>query len=119
MGYSPILGTWNYLSGKSLSRPHIIKATCYDKKGRRLSVAFNSYEKTHPLQEHFSSLAAKPKAIYLHAELLALLRCKDDRPYSIFVERYTRDGEAALAKPCDACMLAIKHWGVKHINFTK
>lgn len=83
-----------------------------------MSRASNSYTKTHPLQAHFAKLAGKPNATYLHAELAALLKCGKRKPFSIFVERYKKDGSSGLAKPCAICERAIKAWGVKRISYT-
>ena len=98
-----------------------IRASVFDKKGTLISSATNSYEKTHPLQAHFARICGKPDSIYLHAELAALLKCGLKRPYSIFVERYKRDGRPGLAKPCPICMQAIHAWGIKpnNVRFTE
>jgi deoxycytidylate deaminase len=98
---------------------HLVKATCYDKRGRVISQAVNSYRKTHPLMAHFAKLSGRPDAVYLHAEVAALLKCSDDRPpHHIKIERYKKDGSPGLAKPCPACELAIKAWGVKLVTYT-
>lgn len=97
---------------------HHIKATCYDKRGRVISTAVNSYSRTHPIQAYFSNKAGKPEAVYLHAEIAALLRCGDRPVYRIEVERYKKDGSPGLAQPCEACLFAIKKWGVCKVTFT-
>lgn len=97
---------------------HRIKASVFDKRGTLISQAVNSYEKSHPLQAHFARLCGKPDSIYLHAELAALLKCGLKRPHSIFVERYKKDGTPGMARPCIICQAALRHWGVKHIQYT-
>ncbi len=98
---------------------HLVTATCYDKRGRILSKATNDYRKSHPIQAHFAKLSGNPEAVYLHAEIAALLRCSDDRPpHHIKIERYKKDGSPGLAKPCKACELALKAYGVKLITYT-
>ena len=97
---------------------HLITATVRDKRGRVLSVATNQYGKSHPLQRHFAMLCGEDERVYLHAELSALLRCRDKIPYSIHVERYTKDGHPALAAPCPICRKALAAFGVKHITYT-
>ncbi len=97
---------------------HVVTATCYDKRGRAISQATNSYRKSHPIQAHFAKLSGNPEAVYLHAEIAALLRCNDRPPHSIKIERYKKDGSPGLAKPCPACELAIKQWGVKFVSYT-
>lgn len=98
---------------------HLITATVRDKRGRVLSVATNQYGKSHPLQRHFAQLCGEDERVYLHAELSALLRCRDKVPYSIHVERYTKDGQPALAAPCPICRKALAAFGVKHITYTE
>ena len=100
------------------NRRPTLKATCYDKRGRVISTAVNSYRKTHPIQAHFGKLSGKKDAVYLHAEIAALLKCGDRPIYRVHVERYKKDGSPGMAQPCVACMLALKSWGVKHISFT-
>lgn len=90
----------------------------YDRKGRPISIAVNDYRKSHPTQAHFAKLSGRPDAVFLHAEIAALLKCGDKIPHSIYVKRYKKDGSPGLAQPCKACMLAIKQWGIKEIKFT-
>lgn len=97
---------------------HSIKATVYDKRGRKLASAFNSYTKTHPLQSHFAKLEHQNDRTFLHAEIRALLRAKDKPVYSIFVERYGADGKPRDAAPCAICRRALDAYGVRRIDYT-
>lgn len=96
---------------------HRVTAIVYDKRGRVLSVGENSYSKTHPEQARFALLAGEPLKQFLHAEVLALIRCKG-KPYKIKVERMNRKGTLMLAKPCPICELAIKQAGIKFIEYS-
>lgn len=96
---------------------HTVTATVYDKRGRILSKAMNSYEKTHPRQAKLAIKVGIPEKLYLHAEVLALLRCRG-RAYKIRVERRNRQGQTRLAKPCPICELAIKQAGVKFVEYS-
>ena len=100
-----------------MSRRYEITALAYDKRGRLLSVGRNSYTRTHPLQAKYGRRAGKPNAIYLHAELSALLKARE-QVYKLVVLRYDKDGNPALAKPCPACQLAIREFGVKNVEYT-
>jgi deoxycytidylate deaminase len=97
-------------------RQNII-ATIYDRKGRILSVGKNSYQKSHPKQAYFANKVGRPQKIFLHAELAAIIRCKGE-PYKIKVERFGKNGNTMLAKPCVICQLAIQEAGIKVIEYT-
>lgn len=61
----------------------------------------------------------KPGSIYLHAEVAALIKIKDwSKAHAIFVSRYTKDGNPALAKPCKICERIISQTGIKKISWT-
>lgn len=95
-----------------------ITALAYDKRGRLLSVGHNSYTRTHRLQAHYTNLSGgHPSAIYLHAELCALIKARK-RVHKLVVLRFNKDGSPALAKPCPACQLAIRHFNVKHVEYS-
>lgn len=98
---------------------HELKATCYDKKGKVISTAANNYRKSHPIQAFFAKQAGNPEAVFLHAEVAALLKCGVKKPYRIHVERYLKDGSPALAMPCKSCEKAIKAWKVSEVTYTK
>ncbi len=95
-----------------------IKATCFDKRKRVISVGYNSYKKTHPLMLFFAMQAEKnSQKICLPAELAALLKAKDKEIHTMLVERIESNGYG-LAKPCLACQCAIKAYGVKFVQYT-
>jgi len=94
-------------------------ATIYDKKGRKLSQGENSYQKTHPYQTKLAKKAGRPGAIFLHAEIQALVRLKNkDKAHKIVIERYDSKGNPILAKPCEICSLALKEAGIGIIEHT-
>lgn len=98
---------------------HSITAIIQDKRGRTLSIGRNQYEKTHPLQARMAMDTGTPMRVFLHAEISALVKCKDWRKaYKIVVTRYTKDGKPALAKPCAACERAIALAGIKLVEHT-
>lgn len=101
-----------------MSRRYEITAIAYDKRGKVLSVGRNSYTKTHPLQAHYGRKSGRPNAIYLHAELRALLLARE-QVHKLVVLRYDKDGKPAMAKPCPACQLAIREFNVRQVEYTK
>ena len=101
------------------AKRHHILARCYDKKGRLLSAAFNSYTKTHPIMQFFARKVGHPlERCYLHAEIHAILKCKAKRIYRITVERYDSFGFPANSKPCAICAAAIKAYGIQVVEHT-
>lgn len=96
-----------------------ITAVIYDKKGRVLSLGKNSYVKTHPKQARHAHKVGLPEKIFLHAEMDAIIRCRDlSRAYRILVTRVTRKGEYGNAKPCPVCQSAIKEAGISQVEWT-
>jgi len=94
-----------------------IEATIYNKRGHIISVGVNSYTKTHPKQAKFAKLADNPLAVFLHAEIAALVKCRQ-KPHRISVIRYMKDGTTGNAEPCAICKLAIKEAGIKFVEFS-
>ena len=98
-------------------KKHIVKASVFDRKGKIISEAYNSYTKTHPVQYNYAKQCGEPYKIYLHAEIAAIIKAKG-KGYKIIVERFNDEGVPLLAKPCHICMLAIKEAGIKRIEYT-
>lgn len=103
-----------------MSRKYDITALAYNKRGRLLAVGKNSYVRTHRLQAEYGKRSGKPNAIFLHAELAALLkaRAKGELVHKLVVMRFDVDGNPKLSKPCPSCQLAIADWGVKIVEHT-
>lgn len=61
----------------------------------------------------------KPNAIYLHAEVDALVKIKDwSKAHRMVVMRYTKDGLPAMAAPCKICQHIIKQTGIQIVEHT-
>lgn len=96
-----------------------ITAIISDKRGRPISVGRNNYSKTHPYMRLMGEQVGEPYKVALHAEVLAILRCNDlSKANKISIFRYDSLGNPRLAKPCKACMQAIKLSGIPNIEFT-
>lgn len=100
-----------------MSRRYEHKAYAYDKRGRLLAEASNSYTRTHPLQARLAASVGEPKAIYLHAEVAALLKARG-KVYRLVVERRNAHGDPLPSAPCEICRLAIRLAGVKIVEHT-
>jgi deoxycytidylate deaminase len=83
-----------------------------------LSIGFNSFTKTAPKQKYFAFKANQPSKKYLHGEIHALLRCRSDKAYAIYVARVDRFGRPLFAKPCPVCQFAIAESNIREINYT-
>ena len=106
--------------GVILSRKkYLIKATTFDKRGVPIATGINDYKKSSPIMKQLAARVGLHDKIYLHAEVLAILRSGDRKISSIYIERYNTDGSPALAKPCPVCQEAIKLWGIKNVFYTE
>lgn len=97
-------------------KKHNVTAIAYDKRNKVLSVGSNSYVKTHPLMFKFGKKVGKPKKIYLHAELDALLKARPHQVYKLVVLRVGKSGKYLNAKPCKICQEIIKLFNVQKIE---
>jgi deoxycytidylate deaminase len=96
-----------------------VTAMIVDKRNRILSIGKNSYVKTHPLQAKHAARVGKANAIFLHAEIQAIIKCRNiEAAHKIIVARYDSKGNPRLAKPCDICMDALNSFGIMRIEHT-
>ena len=102
-----------------MEHKHNITAIIYDRKGKPLSIGKNSYTKTHPLQAKLANKAGLAEKMFLHAEVNAIVKCKDlSKAHKIVIMRYTKDGKPANAKPCAICQAAIALTKIKIVEHT-
>jgi tRNA(Arg) A34 adenosine deaminase TadA len=97
---------------------HNLTARCYDKKGKLLSIATNSYSKTHPIQAYFATKVGQPAKIYLHAEIHAIIKAGDKKIHKIVISRIGKNHKSLNAKPCPICQEAIKAYGIPFVSYT-
>ena len=98
------------------SRPNIV-AFALDRKGRLISIGFNSYVKTHPYQKRCARKAGDQFKQYLHAEISAIIKAKQ-QVHSLVVVRISKAGDFMLAKPCKVCYLAIQEAGINNVYYS-
>lgn len=102
-----------------MAKKHHVEATIYDKRGRILAHATNSYTKTHPYQARLAHASGQPAKQYLHAEVAAICRCRVLRhAVKIVIVRYGAFGEPRNARPCEICQLAIREAGIQEVEHT-
>lgn len=93
-----------------------ICAIIVDKRDRILSVGYNSYQKSNPLQKKYADRVGKIWSIFNHAEISAIEKLNGGIPYAIYVSRVNKNGKPRLSKPCSICALAIQEIGIKEEN---
>jgi len=94
-----------------------ITAIIYDKRGAILSIGKNSYVKTHPLQARYANKVGLSKKVFLHAEIDAIIKCKDiSKAFRILIVRTLANGATGCAKPCPICVEGIKQTPIKRIE---
>ena len=96
---------------------HHVVAFATDNHGNIISKASNSYLKTHPVQAEYAEKVGKEEAIFLHAEVAALVKCRR-QPDTVYIARYGRTGDQMLAAPCPICELAMLEAGVRKVVYT-
>lgn len=99
-------------------KKHVIKATTFDKRNKIISIAENCYTKSHTIQAQYAARVGKNYKIYLHAEILAIIRARGKEINKIKIERYDSNGNPRLAKPCPICELAIQEAKIKFVEYT-
>ena len=93
-----------------------VVAIAYDRRGRVLAIGHNSYVKTHPIQSKYAMEAHRPGAVYLHAEIDALIKCGFSA-HSMTINRFGRSGKSLASKPCPICLRAIADAGIRSLNY--
>jgi len=94
-----------------------LTAIIYDKKGKILSIGKNSYTKTHPFQALHAKKQNMPERIFLHAEVSAIIKCKElNKAHKIYVFRTNKEGKYLKANPCSICISAIESTNIKEIK---
>lgn len=105
------------MRGRSINRyQYNVGACIIDKKGQILSFGTNSYSKTHPIM--VKNPYYKEEQIFVHAEVQAIMNCKNPNPYMMIVCRLDRSETIRIAKPCIGCYSLIKKSKLKKVYFT-
>jgi len=103
-------------------------------KDQIISAGHNSY-KSHPIQARLamkvmsmnqitsSSVPCGPKIInskkiFLHAEIITLIRSPITQNMILIVGRILKNGKLAMAKPCEICQEYIKETGIRETFYS-
>tara|TARA_Y100000592_G_scaffold89196_1_gene146101 strand:+ start:3200 stop:3583 length:384 start_codon:yes stop_codon:yes gene_type:complete len=88
-------------------------------RNKVVATATNIETKTHPIQARFAERVGLHEKIFLHAEIAALVKCKEQCD-TIVVARLGghNHNELRMAKPCPVCALALKEAGIDKVHYT-
>ena len=105
-------GAFRLARNASKYSDHRVKVgACVVKNGKPVSVGFNIC-KTHPQY-------TKGKVRSLHAEIRAIINSATDLAGStIYIYRQHKNGNPALARPCELCQEIIQDAGIKWMIYT-
>lgn len=88
-------------------------------KNKVVISATNLETKSHPLQARFAERVGLREKIYLHAEIAALVKCKDECDTIVVARLGGHCGNKLRnARPCPICALALKEAGVRKVHYT-
>ena len=108
------------LAIESEDKKHKFCSIITDKRNRILSIGFNSFQKTHPIQQKFAKKCGCEEKMYLHSEVAAIIALDyNAKPYNIYIARTNKSGnKGLLAKPCEICKKIIAKTSIKNIYYT-
>ena len=86
-------------------------------KNKPITQSVNQDKKSHPLQARLASMVGLDEKIYLHAEISALVKCREECD-TIVVARINSENKLRNARPCPICQLALDEAGIKKICYT-
>lgn len=96
-----------------------VYAVITDKRGKKIAESSNSYCKSHPTQAIFAKLCGKSDKIYLHAEIAAMLKVRNNnkKDLTLHIARVDSKGNPLPSAPCEICALAAEVFGIKEIKY--
>ena len=86
-------------------------------KNKVVASATNLETKSHPIQAKFAQKVGLCEKIFLHAEIAALVKCREECD-TIVVARVNPQGKLRMARPCPICDLALREAGISKIHYT-
>jgi len=87
------------------------------KKNKVIATAVNLERKSHPLQAKFAQRVGLGSKIFLHSEIHALIKAREDAD-TIIVARVNPQNKLRNSCPCKICSLALEEAGVKNIYYS-
>ncbi len=87
------------------------------KKSKVVATAVNLEQKSHPLQARLAKKVGLCEKIYLHAEIAALIKAKEDAD-TIVVARVNSQNKLRNSCPCKICNLALEEAGIQNVYYS-
>ena len=89
------------------------------KKNEVISIATNHDCKSHPIQARWAEKVGLREKIFLHAEIAALIKARDDADKIIVVRLGGHSGnELRQARPCPICEAYLRHSGITDVYYS-
>lgn len=106
------------IAAASTSRKKV-GAVLYNSKKRVIATATNNDDKSHPRQAWWAQRVGLDEKIYLHAEMAALIKAREDADTIVVVRLGGHDGNSLRqARPCPICEPALRYAGIKHVYYS-
>jgi tRNA(Arg) A34 adenosine deaminase TadA len=99
----------------SLSKKKVGSVLLY--KNKVIATATNLERKSHPLQAKLAEKVGLKEKIYLHSEIAALVKCREECD-AIVVARVNNQNKLRNSKPCPICSLALKQANVSKVYYS-
>jgi tRNA(Arg) A34 adenosine deaminase TadA len=88
-------------------------------KNKVIATATNHDCKSHPLQAKWADRVGLSEKIYLHAEMSAMIKARDDSDKIVVVRLGGHSGhELRQSRPCPICESYLKHSGIEHVYYS-
>ena len=103
-----------------MKKRYCITATAFDRSGRVIASAVNSYESSTALMRYYAMKTGNPKKVFTHAEIGVLGKAMKLRKIvdKIVIVRYDSNGKLKNAKPCSICSTAIRDFGIRKVLYS-
>lgn len=97
-----------------------IICTAYDKRGRVLCTAVNSYNDSSSLMRYYAMKVGRSYCKWNHAEISCIDKAMKLRKTidKLVILRYDCYGNMKNSKPCRICMQAIQDFNIKHVLYS-
>lgn len=88
-------------------------------KNKVIATATNHDCKSHPVQAKWAEKVGLEEKIYLHAEIAAMIKARDDADKIVVVRLGGRSGEELRqSRPCKICEAYLRHAGIQHVYYS-